>query len=79
VDCDERHDYGFKWNGQSFKYDPFGRRIYKSSSSATSVYAHDGDNLVEETNATGTVVVTRSPEPSWPSRTDRRRHEFELL
>jgi hypothetical protein len=37
----------------SFKYDPFGRRIYKSSSSATSVYAYDGDNLVEETSATG--------------------------
>jgi hypothetical protein len=26
----------------SFKYDPFGRRIYKSSSTATSVYAYDG-------------------------------------
>src|ERR1700687_4953353 len=41
----------------SFKYDPFGRRIYKSSSSATSVYANDGDNLIEETNATGAVVA----------------------
>jgi hypothetical protein len=41
----------------SFKYDPFGRRIYKSSSSGTSVYAYDGDNLVEETNATGAVVA----------------------
>ncbi len=42
----------------SFKYDPFGRRIYKSSSSsATSVYAYDGQNLVEETNATGAVVA----------------------
>jgi hypothetical protein len=30
-----------------FKYDPFGRRIYKSSSSATSIYAYDGDNLIE--------------------------------
>ncbi len=29
----------------SFKYDPFERRIYKSSSSGTSVYAYDGDNL----------------------------------
>ncbi len=35
----------------SFKYDPFGRRIYKSSSSGTSIYSYDGDNLVEETNA----------------------------
>jgi RHS repeat-associated protein len=41
----------------SFKYDPFGRRIYKSSSTATSAYAYDGDNLVEETNATGGVVA----------------------
>jgi RHS repeat-associated protein len=44
----------------SFKYDPFGRRIYKSSSTATSVYAYDGDNLVEETNASGGVVARYS-------------------
>src|SRR5277367_2634818 len=42
---------------ESFKYDPFGRRIYKSSSTATSVYAYDGDNLVEEANASGAVVA----------------------
>jgi hypothetical protein len=41
----------------SFKYDPFGRRIYKSSSSGTSVFAYDGDNLVEETNSSGTSVA----------------------
>jgi len=41
----------------SFKYDPLGRRIYKSLSSGTSVYAYDGYNLVEETNATGGVVA----------------------
>ena len=41
----------------TFKYDPFGRRIYKSSSAVTSIYAYDGDNLVEETNATGAVVA----------------------
>lgn len=44
----------------SFKYDPFGRRIYKSSSSATSIYAYDGDNLVEETNSSGTAVARYS-------------------
>jgi hypothetical protein len=37
----------------TFKYDPFRRRIYKSSSSATSIYAYDGDNLIEETNSSG--------------------------
>lgn len=41
----------------SFKYDPFGRRIYKSSSTGTSVFAYDGDNLIEETNASGGVVA----------------------
>jgi len=41
----------------SFKYDPFGRRIYKSSSTATSTFAYDGDNLIEETNLSGGVVA----------------------
>jgi len=44
----------------TFKYDPFGRRIYKSSSSGTSVYACDWDNLVEETNSTGAVAARYS-------------------
>src|SRR5271169_5814884 len=48
-ECSEKTAVG---SGVSFKYDPFGRRIYKSSSSATSVYAYDANNLVEETNAT---------------------------
>jgi RHS repeat-associated protein len=44
----------------TFKYDPFGRRIYKSSSSSASVFAYDGDNLVEETNVAGVVVARYS-------------------
>jgi RHS repeat-associated protein len=44
----------------SFKYDPFGRRVYKSSSSGTSVFAYDGDNLVEETNSSGAAVARYS-------------------
>jgi hypothetical protein len=36
---------------ESFKYDPFGRRIYESSASGTSVYAYDGDKLDEETKS----------------------------
>jgi RHS repeat-associated protein len=48
----------------SFKYDPFGRRIYKSSSSGTSIYAYDGDNLVEETNSSGTAVARYSQGPN---------------
>jgi RHS repeat-associated protein len=41
----------------SFKYDPFGRRIYKSSSAGTSIYAYDLGNLTEETNSSGGVVA----------------------
>jgi hypothetical protein len=44
----------------TFKYDPFGRRVYKSSSSGTSIYAYDGINPVEETNASGSVVARYS-------------------
>jgi RHS repeat-associated protein len=44
----------------SFAYDPFGRRIKKISSSASSIYAYDGNNLIEETNASGAVVARYS-------------------
>jgi RHS repeat-associated protein len=44
----------------TFKYDPFGRRIYRSSSSGTSIYTYDGSDLVEETNASGAVVARYS-------------------
>jgi RHS repeat-associated protein len=56
-ECSEKTAVG---SGVSFKYDPSGRRIYKSSSSATSIYAYDGDNLIEETNSSGTVVARYS-------------------
>src|SRR5580700_11743032 len=48
-----------KWRGGTvtFKYDSFGRRIEKSSSATTSIYAYDGEALIEETNATGSVVA----------------------
>jgi RHS repeat-associated protein len=41
----------------SFAYDPFGGRIKKVSSAGTSVFAYDGDNLIEETNGSGAVVA----------------------
>jgi RHS repeat-associated protein len=41
----------------TFKYDPFGRRIEKTSSAGTSIYAYDKNNLIEETNSSGTVVA----------------------
>lgn len=40
----------------SFKYDPFGRRIEKISPTATSIFAYNGNNLVETVNASGGVV-----------------------
>jgi hypothetical protein len=44
----------------TFKYDPFGRRTYRSSSSGTSICAYDGDNLIEETHFSGSVVARYS-------------------
>ena len=41
----------------TFKYDPFGRRIEKTSPNATSIFAYDGANLVETVNASGGVVA----------------------
>jgi RHS repeat-associated protein len=41
----------------SFKYDPLGRRIYKSSPAVTSIFAYDGENLAEETSSSGSVVA----------------------
>ena len=41
----------------SFKYDPFGRRIYKSSSAGTSVYLYDGPNVAEEVDQSGNVLA----------------------
>jgi RHS repeat-associated protein len=41
----------------AFKYDPLGRRIEKSSTATTSVFAYDDYDLIEETNASGGVVA----------------------
>jgi RHS repeat-associated protein len=41
----------------AFKYDPFGRRIEKISSSATSIFAYDGYNLIETVSPTGGEVA----------------------
>lgn len=49
--------YDKKHSTVSFKYDPFGRRIYKSSSSATSIYAYDHADVIEETNGAGSAVA----------------------
>jgi hypothetical protein len=59
-ECEKSSERTAVGSGVSFKYDPFGRRVYKSSGSGTSIYAYDGDNLVEETNSSGTAVARYS-------------------
>jgi len=41
----------------TFKYDPFGRRIFRQSPNTTSIFAYDGDRLVETTNSSGGEVA----------------------
>src|ERR1700678_2766971 len=42
----------------AFKYDPLGRRIYKSSPSFTGVFLYDGVHLIETVNASGSEVAS---------------------
>jgi len=58
--CEESREKTAVGSGVTFKYDPFGRRIYKSTSSGTSIFAYDADNLIEETNASGGAVARYS-------------------
>jgi hypothetical protein len=44
-------------HSDSFKYDPMGRQIEKTTSSAMSIYAYDLDTLIEETNSSGAAVA----------------------
>jgi YD repeat-containing protein len=44
----------------SFMYDPFGRRIQKSSAAGTTNYVYDGANIVAEFDAAGTLVARYS-------------------
>jgi RHS repeat-associated protein len=55
--CEESSEKTAVGSGVTFKYDPFGRRIEKTSSAGTSIYAYDKNNLIEETNSSGTVVA----------------------
>ncbi len=41
----------------SFKYDPFGRRIYKSSPTFTGIFVYDGPNLIETANSSGAEIA----------------------
>jgi RHS repeat-associated protein len=41
----------------TFKYDPFGRRIYKSSPDWTGAFVYDGRNLIETLNSSGAIVA----------------------
>jgi hypothetical protein len=43
----------------SYVYDPFSRRIKKSSSTGTSVYVYDGADQLQEVDSSGTTVIAR--------------------
>src|SRR5271156_3594952 len=42
----------------AFKYDPFGRRIYKQSPNFTSLFVYDGFNLIETANSSGSEIAS---------------------
>src|SRR6202041_3772953 len=42
----------------TFKYDPFGRRIYKQSPTATSIFLYDGADLLETVSGSGSEVAS---------------------
>jgi YD repeat-containing protein len=44
----------------TFKYDPFGRRIQKSSAAGTIDYLYDGANIVEERDLSSLVPQVRA-------------------
>ena len=41
----------------AFKYDPFGRRVYLSSSAGTNMFVYDGQNMVTRLYGGGTVLA----------------------
>jgi RHS repeat-associated protein len=47
----------------TFKYDPFSRRIYKSSPTFTGIFAYDGASLIETVSSTGAVVARYTQGP----------------
>ena len=61
--CEESSEKTAVGSGVSFKYDPFGRRIEKISPATTSIFAYDGDNLVETVNSSGGVVARYAQAP----------------
>src|ERR1700728_4407446 len=42
----------------TFKYDPFGRRIYKQSPNFTGVFLYDGLNLIQTMSSSGSEIAT---------------------
>ncbi len=41
----------------NFQYDPFGRRVFRSSPTTTRIFVYDGDSVIERLNGTGGAVV----------------------
>lgn len=47
----------------TFKYDPWGRRIYKSSPTWTGIFAYDGVSLIETINSSGSEAASYTQGP----------------
>jgi hypothetical protein len=48
--CEKSREKTAVGSGVTFKYDPLGHRIYKSSSAGTSIFAYDKENLALSEN-----------------------------
>jgi RHS repeat-associated protein len=55
--CQESSREKASGSGVTFKYDPFGRRIEKISPTTTSIFAYDGDGLVETVGSSGNTIA----------------------
>src|SRR5262249_8986728 len=49
----------------TFKYDPFGRRIQRTSPSGITNYIYDGNNILEELDSTGNAVLVKYTQGEW--------------
>jgi RHS repeat-associated protein len=56
-ECEESSREKASGSGVTFKYNPFGQRVYKQSPNATSIFVYDGDNLTETVNSSGGTVA----------------------
>jgi RHS repeat-associated protein len=47
----------------SFKYDPFGRRVAKTSATGTTIYVYDGLDIIDELDGAGNILASYTQGP----------------